>query len=115
MVFVISGDSGLLRGIVEALYVGKAIPTLNTTTTSMCDVSGYEVALSEYPLTELLNCKDYPEFAPLVSWLLYFVLLFAVVKLQEVRTEENGKFSAFYIDSAANLFFFFNCGSGTSS
>ena len=35
-------------------------------------------------------------------------------KGQEVRTKENTKFSAFYIESVANLFFF-NCGSGTSS
>lgn len=107
MVFVISGDSSLLRGITEALYVSKAIPTLNTTITSISDISGCEVALNEYPFTELLNYKDYLEFAPLVSWLFYFVLLFAVVKLQEVRTKENRKFSAFYIESAANLFFFF--------
>ena len=63
------------------------------------------MTLNEYPFTELLNYKDYPEFAPLVSRLFYFVLLFAVVKLQEVRTKENRKFSAFYIESAANPFF----------
>lgn len=43
MVFIIGGDSGLLRGITEALYVGKAIPTLYTTITSISDISGYEV------------------------------------------------------------------------
>lgn len=43
MVFVIGGDSGLLRGITEALYVGKAIPTLYTTITSISDISEYEV------------------------------------------------------------------------
>ena len=48
-----------------------------------------------------MNDKDYPELASLVLWLFYFVV--CVLVLQEARTRKNTRFSAFYMESVANL------------